>query len=121
MPMSYPDSLRQALARRLVAGESVARLSKETAISEATLYRWKFYRWKRQLRIDAGLRPGRKSVEGDVVRRLTHQVKSLEHELDLVKTASRLFDEHEVINPKGLSRSSRPAATGASAHAKRVE
>ena len=116
MPMSYPGSLRQSIAERLVAGEPVTHLAKESAISAATLYRW-----KRQLRVDVGLRPGLKSVEDDQVRRLARRVKTLEHELDLVKTASRLSNELEVIDPKGSSRSSRHSATGASVRAKRAE
>jgi len=43
-----------------VAGERISRLSEETGVSPATLHLW-----KRQALIDAGLKPGTKSIQVD--------------------------------------------------------
>jgi transposase-like protein len=60
MPMRYPKDFRRAVCARLVAGERVSSLSKELAVSEATLHLW-----KRQALIDAGRADGVKSFEPD--------------------------------------------------------
>ena len=69
-------------------------------IDEATLYRW-----KHQALIDAGLKPGRRSFEPDEVERARQRIKDLEAELELVKTASALFNGEEPPRPKGSARS----------------
>jgi len=51
---------RRPICERLVAGERVSELSRETGVSPATLHLW-----KRQALIDAGLKPGTKSTEVD--------------------------------------------------------
>ena len=54
--------------------------------------------------IDTGQSPGLKSYEADRLAQARRRIKDLEDELKLVKTAARLFDEMEAINPKGSTR-----------------
>lgn len=103
MACTYRPEIREAACRRMLDGERVEDLASGLGISAATLYRW-----KRQALIDAGRRPGIKSYEPDELARAKRRIKDLEHELELVKAASALFNEEEVIRPKGsagLSRS----------------
>ena len=58
MSMSYPRQLRSTLCKRLLAGEIVALLSKESGVCEGTLYRWKL-----QAKIVTGTTTGAKCYE----------------------------------------------------------
>jgi transposase-like protein len=60
MPKRYGKECHQAICDRLVAGERVSKVSDESGVSAGTLHRW-----KDQALVDAGFRPGTKSVEVD--------------------------------------------------------
>ena len=102
MPKMYPAQYRRWLCERMLAGEPVARLSEETGVNEATLFRW-----KKQAKIDAGRAPGLLSCEADELRRANREIEDLKAELQLVKDASELFDSTAVVDPKGGSGSPR--------------
>jgi len=99
MPFRYSSEFRQKAIERMLAGEDVKKLAVELGVSNPTLYKW-----RRQALIDAGEAPGVKSYEADRLAQARRRIKDLEDELKLVKTAARLFDEMEAINPKGSTR-----------------
>jgi transposase-like protein len=99
MPFRYSSEFRHQVCARMLAGESVKDLAAELRVSDATLYKW-----RRQALIDAGQSPGLKSYEADRLAQARRRVKDLEDELKLVKLASALFDEGEVVSPKGSTR-----------------
>jgi len=102
MPRHYPHELRRQTCERMLKGEAIKDLVVELGISEATLQRW-----KRQALIDAGLRPGLLSYEADPLAQARQRIKELEDELEIVKTASRLYDELGRADPKASSRLSK--------------
>jgi transposase-like protein len=99
MAFRYSSEFRHQACDRMLAGEAVKDLASELGVSDATLYKW-----RRQALIDAGATPGIKSYEADRLAQARRRVKDLEAELKLVKTAARLFDEMEAIDPKGSTR-----------------
>lgn len=99
MPFHYSSEFRHTAIERMLAGERVKDLAVEIGVSDATLYKW-----RRQALIDTGQSPGLKSYEADRLAQARRRIKDLEDELKLVKTAARLFDEMEAINPKGSTR-----------------
>ena len=100
MAFSYPPEVRRRLCERMLDGERVDDLATETGITQATLFRW-----KKQARIDAGFLAGTKSHEVDELTRAQRRIKDLEAELEMVKTASALFNGEEVVRPKGSAQS----------------
>lgn len=98
MPRHYPAELRRRTCERMLDGEAIKDLVVELGISEATLQRW-----KRQALIDAGRRPGVLSYAADPLAQARLRIKELEDELELVKAASRLFDQGGA-DPKASSR-----------------
>jgi transposase-like protein len=99
MPFRYSSEFRRQICARMLAGEPVKELAAELSVSDATLYKW-----RRQALIDAGQSPGVKSYEADRLAQARRRIKDLEGELELVKAASALFEESEVISPKGSTR-----------------
>ncbi len=99
MPKQYGREFRRSICDRLVAGERVSRLCEETGVSTATLHLW-----KRQALIDAGLKPGKKSVEVDELAQAWRTIEELEAELEAVKAAVALFNGVEPVSPKGGAR-----------------
>ena len=71
MPKHYGGEFRRSICERLVAGEAVTAVSEQSGVSVATLHLR-----KRQALIDAGLRPGTKSVEVDELARAGASSKS---------------------------------------------
>jgi len=98
MPKHYPVEVRRSMCERMLLGEKVQTLAKESSISTYTLYRW-----RRQALVDAGLSPGLKSYDPDPLASARRRIKDLEKELTAVKLASRLFEQGEA-SPKGGSR-----------------
>jgi putative transposase len=96
MPFRYSVEFRRQVVDRMLAGEKVKELAAELSVSDATLYKW-----RRQALIDAGDSPGLKSYEADRLAQARRRIKDLEDELKLVKAASALFSETEVVSPKG--------------------
>jgi len=99
MPKKYPRELRQSVCERMLAGESVISLAKETSLSQGTLYRW-----KNQALIDADLKPGVKSIEVDELAQAQRTIEELEAELALVRAAAAIFNGEEPISPKAGAR-----------------
>jgi transposase len=99
MPKQYGREFRRAICDRLVAGEAVSIVAEQSGVSVATLHLW-----KRQALIDAGLRPGTKSVEVDELAQAQRTIAELEAELEAVKAASALFNGEEPVSPKGGAR-----------------
>ena len=99
MPFRYSSEFRREACERMLAGGAVKDLAVELGVSDATLYKW-----RRQALIDAGQGPGIKSYEADRLAQARRRIKDLEAELKLVKAAAALFDETEVISPKGSTR-----------------
>jgi transposase len=99
MPFRYSVEFRRQACERVLAGEPVKPLAAELSVSDATLHKW-----RRQALIDAGQGPGLKSYEADRLAHARRRIKDLEDELKLVKAASAIFDETEVISPKGSTR-----------------
>ena len=83
----------------MLDGESVVALSKETSLSQGTLYRW-----KNQALIDADLKPGVKSIEVDELAQAQRTIEELEAELALVRAAAAIFNGEEPISPKAGAR-----------------
>jgi transposase len=99
VPKRYGRDFRRAICVRLVAGESITKLANESGVSAATLHRW-----KEQALIDAGLKPGTKSIEVDELAQARRTIEELEAELVAVKAAVALFNGEEPISPKGGAR-----------------
>jgi transposase-like protein len=100
MGSSYPMQLRDEACRRMLAAERVEELAAEFDVAAATLYRW-----KHQVLIDAGRKPGIKSYEPDVLARARRRIKELESELESVRAASALLNGEAVVHPKGSAHS----------------
>jgi transposase-like protein len=99
MPFRYSVEFRRQVVDRMLAGEAVQQLAADLSVSDATLYKW-----RRQALVDAGESPGLKSYEADRLAQARRRIKHLEDELKLVRAASALFNEIEVISPKGSTR-----------------
>jgi transposase len=99
MPKRYPRELRRSVCERMLAGESVAELARETSLSQGTLFRW-----KKQAQIDADLKPGVKSIEVDELAQAQRTIEELEAELALVRAAAAIFNGEEPISPKDGAR-----------------
>jgi transposase len=99
MPLRYSSEFRRRACERMLAGEEVKKLAVELSVSDATLYKWRRQAW-----IDVGESPGLKSYEADRLAQARRHIKVLEDELTLVKAASALFDETQVISPKASTR-----------------
>jgi hypothetical protein len=56
--------------------------------------------------IDAGVNDGVPSVEADELAAAHRRITQLEAELALTRDACALFNDQEVVSPKGKSRSS---------------
>ena len=99
MHKRYPREIRRSVCERMLAGESVISLAKETSLSQGTLYRW-----KKQALIDADLKPGSKSIEVDELAQAQRTIEELEAELALVRAAAAIFNGEEPISPKAGAR-----------------
>jgi transposase-like protein len=99
MPFRYSSEFRRQVVDRMLSGEAVKDLATALSVDDSTLYKW-----RRQALVDAGESPGLKSYEADRLAQARRRIKDLEEELRLVKAASALFNESEVISPKGSTR-----------------
>lgn len=98
MPRHHPAALRREACERMLGGEPIKEVAQRLGVSAHTLYKW-----RRQALIDAGRRPGVKSYEADPLQQARRRIKELEDELEIVKTASALFEEG-AVDPKGSTR-----------------
>jgi len=97
MPRQYPPHFRQEMVDRMLAGETVLALVRESSVPEQTLHRW-----KHQTLVDEGLVDGVDSSAHAERRAARKRIKALEKELRLVKDASELFDRMAVVDPKDV-------------------
>lgn len=75
----YDKEFRDEMARRMLGGQSVSSLSRETGISQTVLYRWKN-------RAEAEM------PEGDAeVMRLRKRLREVEMENEILKKAALIF------------------------------
>jgi transposase len=99
MPKRSGKEFRRAICTRLVSGERVSKVSEESGVSPGTLHLW-----KRQSLIDAGLKPGTKSIEIDELAQARRTIEEFEAELAAVKASSALFNGEEPVCPKAGAR-----------------
>lgn len=76
MPRQYPPDFRQEMVDRILGGQTVLSLVRETSVPEQTLHRW-----KHQALIDARLVDGVDSNEHAQLRAARKRIKALEEEL----------------------------------------
>jgi transposase len=98
MAGSYAREFRRWVVELVRSGRSVAVVSAEIGVSEATVYRW-----RAQDRIGRGERPGLSSVERSELGQARRRIRELEAELEITKRASALFSAGEVRR-KGSTR-----------------
>ena len=83
MARSYAPEFRRRVVELVRSGRSVALVSAEIGVSEATVYRW-----RAQDRIDRGERPGLSSVERTERAVARRRIRELEAELEITKQSS---------------------------------
>jgi transposase len=98
MARSYAPEFRRRVVELVRSGRSVAVVSAEIGVSEATVYRW-----RSQDRIDRGESPGLSSVERTELAQARRRIRELETELEITRKASALFAAEEV-RPKASTR-----------------
>ena len=76
MPRQYPPHFRRHMVNRMLAGESVLSLVRETSVPEQTLHRW-----KHQALVDQGMVDGVNSTESAQLRSANKRIKASEKEL----------------------------------------
>ena len=97
MPKQYPREFRERIIAMARAGKPVLELSADYGVADATIYRW-----LKQDRIDHGEEPGQTSTESAELTAARKRIRELE--LDLVRSAAKIFDEQEKLRPKGSTR-----------------
>ena len=93
MPRTYDAEFRRRVVDLVRSGRSVAAVSAELGMAEATVYRW-----KAQDLVDRGSKPGRSSVERGELAAAQRRIRELETQLELVTKAAALFEEG--VRPK---------------------
>jgi putative transposase len=93
MPRTYDAEFRRRVVDLVRSGRSVAAVSAELGMAEATVYRW-----KAQDLVDRGAKPGRSSVERGELAAAQRRIRELETQLELVTKAAALFEEG--VRPK---------------------
>jgi transposase-like protein len=106
MARSYAPEFRRRVVELVRSCRSVAVVSAEIGVSEATVYRW-----RAQDRIDRGEQPGLSSVERSELARARRRIRELETELEITKKASALFAAGQ-IRPKEVSGDCFPGRVG---------
>lgn len=99
MPKQYPREFRERIVAMARAGKPVSELCAGYDVSDATVFRW-----IKQDRVDHGEEVGTTSADNAELAAANKRVRELEHELDLVRSAAKIFDEQEKIRPKDSSR-----------------
>jgi transposase len=79
MARSYAPEFRRRVVELVRSSRSVAAVSAEIGVSEATVYRW-----RAQDRIDRGERPGLSSVERFELVQARRRIRELETELEII-------------------------------------
>ena len=96
----YPAEFRRKVLDLVEGGRPVAEVAKALGISDQTIYTW-----RRQDRIDKGLKPGLTSGEKSELAAARQRIAALEAQLAVHRRASELLGK--VVPPKGGSRPSR--------------
>jgi len=99
MPRQYPPEFRERIVALARSGRSVSGLSADYGVAGATIYRW-----LDQDRIDHGEKPGATRAQNTELAAARKRIRELERELELVRKAATIFDEHQKIRPKGSTR-----------------
>lgn len=100
MPKRYPPEFRRRVLALLRAGRSVTEIAADLGVSTQTIYNW-----RRQERIDSGLRPGVSSSDHAELIVARRRIVQLESELAVAQRAAELL--REAVPPKDALRRSR--------------
>jgi len=95
MPRSYAPQFRAMVIEQVRNGRRVADVAASVELPQATVFRW-----VRQDRIDRGEIPGTSSQESSELRAARRRIAELEAELAMVKRASELFAQGQVVRWK---------------------
>ncbi|KFU75807.1 Transposase and inactivated derivatives [Amycolatopsis lurida] len=95
MPKAYPAEFRARAVALVRAGKPVRETARELEISESCLHDW-----VKQDRIDHGERPGLSSTEHADVVAAKRRIRQLETELEVLREASKVYEELKG-DPKG--------------------
>ena len=98
MPRSYPVEFRVRAVALVRSGRTVSSVASDLGVSEGGLHHW-----VKQDRIDRGEISGVTTTESAALRKANKRIRELEAELDIVKRAAKLLDEHPPA-PKGFTR-----------------
>src|SRR5262245_59809195 len=96
----YPAEFRRRVVDLVEAGRRVADVATDLGISEQTIYSW-----RRQDRVDRGLKAGLSSAERAELHAARKRIRELETELAVHRRATELLKA--TSDPKGGSRRSR--------------
>lgn len=96
----YPAEFRQRVLDLIAAGRAVRDVARDLGISEQTVSSW-----RRRERVDQGIEPGLTSGEQAELVAARRQIRELEAELAIHRTAAELLKG--TTSPKGDSRPSR--------------
>ncbi len=86
MPGPCPQEFREyvvAVAQRREPGVTLARISTDSGVSEATLSNW-----PHQAEVEDGRKPGRAAVESEELRAANRRIRSLEQEDKVLRKAA---------------------------------
>ena len=96
----YPPEFRRRVVELVEGGRKVSEVATELEVSEQTVYTW-----RRQARIDAGLKAGVTTSELAELAAAKRRIRELETELAIHRRAAELLKEKN--RPKGLTRRSK--------------
>ena len=81
-----PEFKREIVALCLLPGNTVASVCKEYELAETAVRRW-----VRQAEVDAGVKPGLPSRDGEEIARLRKQLREVTEERDILARAVGFF------------------------------
>lgn len=84
MSRKYDDEFKRNTVRKVLAGQSVASVSRELGVNESLIFKWK----KLQLRQGNGVLSGAELGEAQVLQK---RVRELEMEVEILKKAALIF------------------------------
>ena len=93
MPRRYPVEFRRKVLDLVEAGKPVAEIADQLGVSDQTIYTW-----RKQDRIDRGLRSGVTTSESAELTAARKRIRELETELAVTRRANELLKER--VGPK---------------------
>jgi transposase-like protein len=99
VPRRYPVEFRRKVLDLIEAGRPVVEIAEQLGVSDQTIYNW-----RKQDRIDRGLRVGVTTTESVELTAARKRIRQLETELTVTKRANELLRAQ--ADPKGVGRSS---------------